>query len=85
MNTGAPTINEILYNKWPYKVGVRLSVAYSHYKTGDHVKFRFGSIFRKGRISNIISRGSISFHIETPDGVWYHGIPSEDVICKTDS
>lgn len=70
-----PTINEIIYNR-PRKASVSTyTTRPNKYHHGECVKFHFGTVIRKGRITNeMCVNGLCFYHIEGEHGTWYRGI-----------
>lgn len=79
----APTINEIIYNRLRKRSESAYTVRPNKYHRGEYVKFCFGAIIRKGRITNeMCVNGLCFYHIEGEHGTWYREIYESDIINR---
>lgn len=78
-----PTINEIIYNR-PRRASVSTyTTRPNKYHHGECVKFHFGTVIRKGRITNeMCVNGLCFYHIEGEHGTWYREIYESDIINR---
>ncbi len=78
-----PTVNEILYNRERLRLESCFTKRPNLYKVGEWVRFRFGTLIRRGRISNAMCHNGIcTYHIVTSCGTWYREIGQDAIISQ---